>query len=56
MDALEKKRITAEWKRVDAAKEEQELRIHELQAEIDKLNKSIKISEDRLKELSEKLK
>jgi len=55
MTAYELKKLQVEYKRVNAAKEEQELRILELQEQIDRLNKSIDASKLKEEELTAKI-
>lgn len=55
MSPLELKKMTAELKRVDAAKEEMELRVCERMEEIQRLQDGIKIQEAKLEELKAKL-
>lgn len=55
MSPLELKRLQAELKRVDAAKEEMEVRILERTEEIARLEENIKIQNTKLKELKEKI-
>lgn len=52
MTAYELKKLQVEYKRVNAAKEEQELRILELQEQIVRLEKSIEASQKREEELT----
>ncbi len=52
MTAYELKKLKVEYKRVNAAKEEQELRILDLQEQIDRLQKSIEASNKREEELT----
>lgn len=55
MNTLELKKIQVEYKRVNAAREEQELRILEFQEQIKRLEASIEISMAKEKELEEKI-
>jgi predicted nucleic acid-binding Zn-ribbon protein len=55
MDAYEFKKLQVEYKRVNAAREEQELRILEFQDQIKRLEASIAISLAREDELQAKL-
>lgn len=55
MSPYELKKIQVEYKRVNAAREEQELRILEMQEQIDKLQKSIDISKLKEEELLVKM-
>lgn len=56
MTAYELKKLQVDYKRVNAAKEEQELRILEFQEQIKRLEASIAISETKEAELLEKIK
>lgn len=55
MTALELKKIQVEFKRVNSAREEQELRILEFQEQIQRLQASIDISKAKEEELSAKI-
>jgi hypothetical protein len=55
MNAYELKRLQVEYKRVNAAKEEQELRILEFLDQIERLKASIAISQAKEDELQAKL-
>jgi len=55
MSPLELKKIQVEIKRVDAAKEEMELRIHERMDEIKRLEDNIKVQVAKIEELKAKL-
>jgi predicted nucleic acid-binding Zn-ribbon protein len=55
MDAYELKKVQVEYKRVNAAREEQELRILEFQEQIKRLEASIAVSIAREEELQNKL-
>ncbi len=55
MTPMELKKLQVEYKRVNAAREEQELRILELQEQIDRVQKSIDISKLKEEELTAKL-
>jgi len=55
MDAYELKKLQVEYKRVNASREEQELRILEFQEQIKRLEASILISIAREDELQAKL-
>ena len=55
MSPLELKKLQVELKRVDAAKEEMELRIHERMDEIKRLEDNIKIQVAKIEELKAKL-
>jgi hypothetical protein len=55
MNALELKKLQAELKRVDAAKEEMEVRVLERQEEIQRLQDNIKLQEARFAELTLKI-
>lgn len=55
MTAYELKKIQVEYKRVNAAREEQELKILEFQDQIDRIQKSIEISKLKEDELTAKL-
>lgn len=56
MDKLEQKRISSEFKRVDAAKEEMEYRIEDLLNQIERLKANITIQDKRLEELKKEMK
>lgn len=56
MNAYELKKIQVEYKRVNAAREEQELRILEFQEQIKRLEASIQISIAKEDELLQKIK
>ncbi len=56
MTPMEFKKIQVEYKRVNAAREEQELRILEIQENIDRLQKSIDVSLAKEEELLAKIK
>lgn len=56
MNAYELKKIQVEYKRVNAAREEQELRILEFQEQIKRLEASIEVSIAKENELLQKLK
>ena len=56
MSPYELKKLQVEYKRVNAAREEQELRILEIQENIDRLQKSIDISLAKEEELLAKIK
>lgn len=56
MTPYELKKIQVEYKRVNAAREEQELRVLEIQENIDRLQKSIEISLAKEEELLAKIK
>lgn len=56
MSAYELKKLQVEYKRVNAAREAQELQILELQEQIDRLQKSIDISMAKEDELQLKIK
>jgi len=51
MSPYELKKIQVEYKRVNAAREEQELRILEMQDQIDKIQKSVDVSLAKEQEL-----
>lgn len=55
MMPLDLERLKLEVKRVDMAKSEMEFKIKERLEEISRLQEHIKIQEDKLKELSEKI-
>lgn len=55
MDLYELKKVQVEYKRVNAAREEQELRILELQEQIKRLEASIMVSLAREEELQAKI-
>jgi hypothetical protein len=55
MTPYELKKLQVEYKRVNAAREEQELRVLELQEQIDRVQKSIDISILKEQELTAKL-
>lgn len=55
MSPLELKKIQVELKRVDAAKEEMELRVQERMEEIQRLEDNIKIQVAKIEELQAKL-
>jgi len=56
MTPYELKKLQVEYKRVNAAREEQELRVLEIQENIDRLQKSIDISLAKEEELLAKIK
>ena len=56
MNAYELKKLQVEYKRVNAAREEQELRVLEIQEQVDRIQKSIDISIAKEEELLAKLK
>lgn len=56
MNTYELKKIQVEYKRVNAAKEEQELRILEFQEQIKRLEASIEVSVKKEEELLSKIK
>lgn len=56
MSNYELKKVQVEYKRVNAAKEEQELRILEFQEQIKRLEASIEISNQKEQELLAKIK
>jgi hypothetical protein len=56
MTPYEMKKLQVEYKRVNAAREEQELRILEIQEQVDRLQKSVDISIEKEKELLAKIK
>lgn len=53
--SLEKMKVEVELMRVRAAKGEQELRIAERQDEISRLTEHVKIQDEKIKELEQKL-
>lgn len=55
MKELELKKLQVEYKRVNAAREEQELRILELLEQIERLKNAIKIQLDKEQELEAKI-
>jgi hypothetical protein len=55
MNAYELKKLQVEYKRVNAAREEQELRVLEIQEQVDRLQKSIEISILKEQELLAKM-
>ena len=55
MTPMELKKLQVEYKRVNAAREEQELRILQLQEQIDSLQKSIDISIAKEEEIQAKI-
>lgn len=55
MNAYELKKVQVEYKRVNAAREEQELRVLEFQEQIKRLEASITISITKEEELQAKL-
>lgn len=55
MTAYELKKLQVEYKKVNAAREEQELRILELQEQIDRIQKSVDISRAKEDEISDKI-
>ena len=55
MTPLDLKKIQAEFKRVDAAKEEMEVRVLERMDEVAKLQEHIKIQQEKLVELKTRL-
>ncbi len=56
MSQLEKKKLSAEYKRVDAAKEEMEYKIEDLLSQIERLKEQIGIQAKRLVELDKIMK
>lgn len=56
MTPYELKKVQVEYKRVNAAREEQELRILEIQEQVDRLQKSIDVSIAKEQELLAKIK
>lgn len=56
MNAYEYKKVQVEYKRVNAAREEQELRVLEFEEQISRIKASIEISKAKEAELSQKLK
>jgi len=56
MTPYEMKKLQVEYKRVNAAREEQEMRIMEIMEQVERLQKSIDISLEKEKELLAKLK
>jgi hypothetical protein len=56
MTPYEMKKLQVEYKRVNAAREEQELRILEIQEQVDRLQKSVDISLAKEDELLTKIK
>ena len=56
MNAMEIKKLNVEYKRVNAAREEQEMRIMELMEQIQRLEVSIEASKKREDELLAKIK
>ena len=56
MSNYELKKVQVEYKRVNAAKEEQELRILEFQSQIERLEASIEVSKQKEDELLAKIK
>ena len=56
MSNYELKKVQVEYKRVNAAKEEQELRILEFQSQIERLEASIEVSKQKEDELLSKIK
>lgn len=55
MTPMELKKLQVEYKRVNAAREEQELRVLQLQEQIDSLQKSIDISIAKEEEITAKI-
>lgn len=55
MTLYELKKLQVEYKRVNAAREEQELRIFEIQEQIDRLQKSVDVSKAKEDELLAKI-
>ena len=55
MTPMELKKLQVEYKRVNAAREEQELRVLQLQEQIDSLQKSIDISIAKEEEIVAKI-
>jgi hypothetical protein len=55
MNAMELKKLQVEYKRVNAAREEQELRILEFMEQINRIEASIEISKAKEEELLAKL-
>jgi len=55
MTPYELKKLQVEYKRVNAAREEQELRVLEFEDQIARIKVSIQISLDKEKELEQKL-
>ena len=55
MNSLELKKLVVEFKRVDAAKEEMELRIHEREEELARMREAVKIQTVKLEELKVKM-
>lgn len=56
MDSLEIRKAKVELMRVQAAKAELELKIFEREMEIERIRESIKVQEDKIVELEEKIK
>ncbi len=56
MTPYELKKLQVEYKRVNAAREEQELRVFEIMEQVERLQKSIDISKAKEEELLLKLK
>ena len=56
MNAYELKKLQVEYKRVNAGREEQELRIFECEEQIKRIQESIKISLAKEEELQAKIK
>jgi hypothetical protein len=55
MNSLDFKKLTVEFKRVDAAKEEMELRIHEREEELTRMREAVKVQSLKLEELKVKM-
>lgn len=55
MNAYELKKLQVEYKRVNAAREEQELRILEFEEQIKRIQTSIEISIEKEKEIQSKI-
>ncbi len=56
MDAYELKKLQVEYKRVNAAREEQEMRVMELEEQIKRLQNSISVSLSKEEEIQNKIK
>jgi hypothetical protein len=56
MTPYEMKKLQVEYKRVNAAREEQELRVLEIMEQVDRLQKSIEVSVAKEEELLAKIK
>ncbi len=56
MTPLERKRLMAEFKRVDSAKEDMEYKIEDLLSQIERLKQNIVIQQTKLDELTIQLK